>query len=427
MTNPTNTKVCLSSIIIMHYKEQCKQEGEIVVKVKIMRLVLHGINQKDVAQTFRCSKNTVLSIMKEYNALPEEVRLRIYGGYSFTKEEIDQMTTLAHASRAPKSHSRCLSNTNSNIVLDIHNECPYGPKRMLTHIKRSGVNTDGFTLPKLLGLYKRENLKSKRIRTKNGERRALYDYTKLTAFEWLHYDTKTITDMHALPAHIYEKFKNSPNLPIYQWTIIDAKTRTRFLAYSHNLSSFFGQRFLLFAVCWLRSHGVLHHINVLFDGGREFCSASERKLDTWNTFFSPYGVTVDQTRGDKTRQNLVERSHRSDDEEFYCPRGKGINTKEEFLVEAQNWNIYWNCERPHMGINNLTPVEYLDQLGYSQAKKIGMFPTMILEDYFRELHLIPTYFEIQGDKSQNVLTHYQLKTGKSCRFKNLRLFSRSST
>ena len=37
----------------------------------------------------------------------------------------------------------------------------------------------------------------------------------------------------------------------------DAKTRTRFLAWSHERCSFFGFKFLEYTICWLRAHNIL--------------------------------------------------------------------------------------------------------------------------------------------------------------------------
>lgn len=149
----------------------------------------------------------------------------------------------------------------------------------------------------------------------------------------------------------------------------------------------------------------------------EFCSASLRKLKNWNKRLSGYNVNVYDTGGAKWKQNLVERSHRTDDEEFYCPRGEFINTKSDFIIEGQNWIIDYN-NRPNdgIGLNGISPKEKLDKLGYYNAKQICNFPVMILDDWFEELK---TFFIINpsknfvfqnSEKSQNVLTHYRNHT-----------------
>ena len=412
MKPPSTCAARVSPFIIMSYKQQCKAEGPILPRLKIIRAVRSGLSQQEAARAWRCSKNTVGAIMRAYEALPEEEQRILASDQSLTSDELTRFSGLACRSRAPHGNKRSLSPDEERVILDVHGEVTIGPQRMRTHLLRRGANGAVYTLAKIKGCYKRRSLVAKKVRTKNRERRPLYDYAALAAFERLHMDTKHIADMHALPKDIYEKFKDSPDLPVYQWTIQDAKTRMRFLAYSRELSSFFGQRFLLFAALWLRAHGVFIQMTVLFDGGAEFCSASPKKLAVWNSFFAPYGVVVEQTAGDKTRQNLIERSHRSDDEEFYCPRGSFIDTKTDFLVEAQHWNIYWNCERPHQGLLGMTPALKLSRLGYENAYRIGRFPTFILEDIHPELLAMPAFMAarptsiVHTTRSQNVLTYY---------------------
>ncbi len=399
----------------MSYKEQCKAEGAILARVKVIRTVLSGTSQKDTARLFQCSKNTVGAVMKQYGALSKEERELIHKSNSLRHEDIEQCVSLSPHSRAPQSNCRSLSEEEAQKILSVHKKITIGPRRMYTHLLRQGADMSIFTLAKIKGCYKRHGLLAKKVRTANRERRPLYDYTKIAAFERLHMDTKHILDKHALPEEIYNRFKNTEDLPFYQWTIQDAKTRMRFLAYSHELSSFYGQRFLLLTVLWLRAHGIHTHLTTLFDGGAEFCSARTKKLEGWNTFFAPYGVTVEQTGGDKVRQNIIERSHRSDDEEFYVPRGVSIHTKEDFLLEAERWNIYFNIDRAHGGIEGMTPAEKLAECGYTNAEAIGRFPTFILEDVHRELAELPTFMAQQPMRkvlhypqiaSQNVLTYY---------------------
>lgn len=238
----------------------------------------------------------------------------------------------------------------------------------------------------------------------------MYNYDEIEAFEYLQYDTKTILDKHALPADIYEKFRNNGELPKIQWTIIDAKTKIRFLAWSYNRSSMFGLKFLLFVIVWLRSHGIRTKINTQVDMGMEFYSGSKIKQKMWNNELKKYNAYAYDTEGVKWKQNIVERSHKTDDEEFYCPRGEKINDKTEFLTEGQFWNIYYN-HRPNdgIGLNGISPKEKMERLGIYNAEKIASFPCLILEDFFQPLLL---FFNIENNqkifeqKSQNVLTNY---------------------
>lgn len=390
-------------LILMPYKENCKIEGEVLTRIKIARMHLSsGIKQKELAQIWKCSKNTINSIVGSCRSAPIEATVYLKSSLHIPSEHMHLFNFLKHESRKPKSNKRCLAENEENILSSKHFKWSYGPKRMFKHLKRQGFDMNVYTLAKIKGFYKRRRWKVKKVRTANGERRALYDYDKIEAFEFMQYDTKEITDMHALPWSIYQKFKTNPELPVFQWTIVDAKTKIRFLAWSHSLNSYYGMKFLEFVIVWLRSHNVRTKINVQFDGGAEFCSASERKTASWNEYFARYDAFVYDTGGAKWKQNIVERTHRIDDEEFYCPKGEIINCKKDFLIEAQDWIIYYNNRTSDgIGLDGISPKEKLQKLGYVNADAICNFPCFILEDYW-----VPftKFFEVE--KSQNVLTHY---------------------
>ncbi len=391
--------------ILMPYKQNCKVEGEIITRLKIAKLYFgEKKNQREIAKSIQCHHNTVNNLIKRCKLFgSEEVFYYLRGSERLSEAKLELFNFLKSGSRRPKSNKRCLIGPEENLILEKHKKLNYGPKRMFKHLKRQGYDTKNtYTLAKIKGVYKRNELQTKKIRTANGERRALYNYDQIEAFEYFQYDTKHIPDKHSLPEEIYLKFKESEHLPKFQWTITDAKTKTRFLAWSYNLDSFFGFKFLEFVIIWLRAHNIRVRMHFQIDGGPDMCSGSKRKLKDWNERLSQYNVEVYDTDGSQWKQNLVERTHRIDDEEFYCPRGELIQTKNDFLVEGQYWIIYQN-HRSSDGIclNGLSPKEKLEQLGIYNAEQICNFPCLILEDFFRPLRL---FFNVQ--KSQNVLTPY---------------------
>lgn len=404
--------------IIMPYKKNCKVEGEIITKFKIARgYFSNRYKQNDIARSIGCHKNTVNNIIRKCLSYDPEDKIWKYlnSNLHISEEKLNELFSfLKNTSRVPH---RCKlgfpkDSEEEKLILSKFDDGKYGYKRMYRHLKKQGLDVSNvYTLGNIKGVYKRNKLRNKKVRSSNGERRSLYNYDIISAFEYLQYDTKEILDKHALPDDVYEKFKNNNKLPIYQWTIIDAKSRARFLAWSHTRSSFFGFKFLEYVICWLRAHGIDTKINVQMDRGTEFYSGSKRKQEKWNNYLDKYNVYVYDTEGSKWKQNLVERSHRIDDEEFYCPRGSLIHTKDSFFVESQFWIIYYN-NRSHSGVkmDGLSPRQKLEKLGIVNADKICNFPSLIIDDFFTPFQ---AFFNTEKNetslitKSQNVLTPYQ--------------------
>jgi hypothetical protein len=138
------------------------------------------------------------------------------------------------------------------------------------------------------------------------------------------------------------------------------------------------------------------------DGGAEFFSASERKLADWNLELSGLGASAEWTGGAKWKNNLVERTHRIDDEEFYCPRGEHINSNSDFLIEGQYWNFYYNHRSSDgIGMEGMSPKDKLESLGIYNADRLCSFPILILDNLFNPL--METFPQAQ---SHYVLTPY---------------------
>jgi len=400
--------------IVMPYKENCKVEGEILTKFKIAKMFFfEKEKQKKIAKHLNCHSNTIGNIVSACkNSDDSRIWKYLKGNKKITNEILNEIFDFfRYKSRKPLGNKRSIQfgSKEEFIVLKKFVNDKYGVKRMYNHLKREGQDMQEFSIGKIKGLYKKYKLKSKRIRTVNGERRALYNYDLLSVFEELQYDVKVLADKHSLPKDIYDKFKYSKKLPKYQWTIIDAKTKTRFLAYSYDISSFFGLKFLEYAIHWIRGHGIQSKINIQVDMGKEFYSGSKRKQKDWNDRLSKLNAHVYDTEGSKWKQNIVERSHRTDDEEFLCPRGGFINTKSEFMTEGQFWIFYFNT-RSHTGVgmNGLSPLKKLEKCGVYNAEKIVSFPCLILDDFFKPF--LDFFEDIENcfcEKPQYVLTGYQ--------------------
>lgn len=62
--------------------------------------------------------------------------------------------------------------------------------------------------------------------------------------------------------------------------------------------------------------------------------------------------------------NAVERSHRTDDEEFYRLKGfKNLSLRDpvgkDFMLKASDWIYYYDYDRSHDGLGGKSPAEAL--------------------------------------------------------------------
>lgn len=394
---------------IMAYKQQIKT-NELITKVRIIRAVKKDrVSIVQAADAFSCHRNTVRNILDLFEVLSAEAKLRLLES-SFTQEELVALYgSLLNKSRKPNSHKRSARPDQEEGIRKLFKDdgLKVGSNRMFTilrrrydgHEKEDKADVLSLTPWQLRGIYKRQELRPEKTRSSNGEVRRLYDYASLSCFEKLHYDVKYVSDQHALPEHIYQLFSHK-EIPKYEWNIIDAKSRFRFLAYSHQRPSEFGLRFLLFTIQYLRYSLVAYEqpMSVGFDNGMEFCGGSKRKEEEWNAILSTVtaGIYSYNPHFD-IRKNLIERSHLTDDEELYIPRGNYMGNKDAFMKEASDYLYYWNYQRPHSGIgmNNRTPFEVLKQSGLVGAEKLLTFPVFIIEDVLDALRkcTLPVEFE----------------------------------
>lgn len=71
-------------------------------------------------------------------------------------------------------------------------------------------------------------------------------------------------------------------------------------------------------------------------------------MEEWNKLLMELDAKIDCYNPNwDIRKNLIERSHRSDDEEFLIPFGESMKTKMQFMIQAQEYSDYWNKLRSH--------------------------------------------------------------------------------
>jgi hypothetical protein len=361
----------------------------------------------------------------------------LLSGVSLSQDAIGKLLfPLSDLSRAPHHHPLAASQAEANRVVSIFSDLrvKIGPKRMKTILNRKFQDScdplerslSSISITKLRTIYRTNQLTKEKARATNGTYRPLYDYTALSCFEYMHFDTKHILDKKALPLRVYEYFSiHQKEIPRYEWNLIDAKSRFRFTAYSYEINATFGLYFLLFTLGCIRTmvFNRNQHISIGQDNGVEFCAGSGRKETDWNRLLQPLNASIYTYNPHwDIRKNLIERSHRTDDEEFLVPRGEFIRTRNDFLREARDYGYYWNTTRSHSGIGmeGRTPLEVLRQSGLICPDRLIQFPVLILDHHISTLQLCvePLLFtseiqELQKKKTRIILDKkilYDLKS-----------------
>ena len=149
-------------------------------------------------------------------------------------------------------------------------------------------------------------------------------------------------------------------IPNYQWDAIDVNSRFKIIAYSREKTWTNGLCFYLWLIAHLRSNGVTARIAFTVDHGEEFGGKSWVKITELKKLISGFGCRLIQNHKGHPEENAhLERSHRTDDEEFYIPRVLKIDSEAKLLDEALGYNHYYNNFREHSSLDYSTPFAHL--------------------------------------------------------------------
>ena len=359
----------------------------------------HKSRINDIARHFSMHRNSVRNIMKLYSSSACPLfKEKIEDNISFSAQELETLWSfLLPKSRKPHSHPKQASILQEKKIQVWYEKAKMWSKRLKNCLERRNELGD-LSLAQIRWVYKRNKWKIRKVRTKTWESRSLYNYQEIWAFEHGHIDTKVLADAKSLPASIYENLKHNSRLPLYEWNIMFAGCRARFTAYSRGKSSTFGLQFLVLVLSHLRSCWVKGHVFMQTDGWVEFFSGSPAKQIKWNEILYELDTCIESYNPHwDIRKNLIERSHRSDDEEFLIPFWDEMKTKKQFMKHAQQYNDYWNKQRFHSGsgMNNMTPKEKLIQQWFHQVDRILDFEVLFLDSHFERLQRHLEYFYFQ--------------------------------
>ena len=311
---------------------------------------------------------------------------------------------LSDRSRAPKHQPRKTPASLEEQVIMAKNKTRFGPIRLSLYLaKYEGLRIAPGTIRHILR-RNRERLRYKSLsRRPRKEKREFVDWYSAKPFEIVQIDLKHIRDQKALSkAQIMHLDRY--DIPNYQWSALDVHSRFKLIGYSREKSWTNGLCWYLWVISWLRSHGVKTQIVFTVDNGEEFGGKSWMKVKELRKLIAGFGCRLIQNHKGHCEENAhLERSHRTDDEEFYIPRTFKIRSDEDLLDEAMGYMYYYNNVREHSSLNYQPPFQVLRQ------------QLLNIDDHIR--YTIPVLLDnaavnIGPWSGYNVLAQYHSKRGE---------------
>jgi len=285
-------------------------------------------------------------------------------------------------------------------VIEVKSKTNYGPLRLKDELlSRYGITLSHHTIRNIVR-RNRNKVQKKHVKRTRRSSRPFVDWYSSEAFEVVQIDLKHIIDQKALSstqiAHILKY-----QLPLYQWGAIDVHSRFKLIAYSKEKSWTNGLTWFLWVTSWLRSHGVTVRIVYTVDHGVEFGGDCWYKIVELRKLLKGFGCFIIQNRKKHPEENAhLERSHKTDDDEFYIPRIDMITTNDQFYQEAMNYLYYYNCVRKHSSLGRIPPFSYLQKTTPTIDDTIKYVPPIFLDDVSAQLGTWSGY---------HVLAQYQVK------------------
>lgn len=287
-----------------------------------------GLSIKDLGKRSGFSRDTLHRWKKEY----------LMFGLEGLKEK----------SRAHLAHPNTTSSEVVDIVRQLRSERPrLGAKKIKLRLeKRYGIKKHWQTVHKILI---REHLVSKSVRIRKKEK---------------FFPKSTIPgELVEIDVVYARKFRGKW---LYQFTAIDSCTRWRYLWATSEQSNRTAVLFLrkLITAAPFRIKGIKTDNGSIFTnyytGYKKSADLMNPKLHIFDLVCKELGAVHYLIDPGKPQQNgKVERSHRTDREEFW--RQVRFRSLAELKQKQSTYVDWYNYEREHLGIDGLTPIEKLQK------------------------------------------------------------------
>jgi len=350
------------------YHQMCR-----IDKIEARKMLIKTYEEtksiRKVAKIWMTSRNVVRKWIKRYKEKGEK--------------------GLKDISHRPRLSPKRVSENIEKKVIKIRKERGYGKRRIFYFL----LLEEGIKIPEstIRNILRRNGLRRKK-KVRKIFYPAKWAYDEDRPFRLAQVDTKDIYDKGTLGTKIWTHITRK-RLPRYQWTFCEGRTRLRFIALSRGLNITNGLCFVVLVMSWLRAWGIKEEVFWQEDWGQEFGGDNPKKLRELNKeYYQPYGAILGRApKGRKGYQGRVERSHRTDDEEFYIPLLPKINEEKELLEWAGKWIYWYNVKRPHFGekMDGKPPLLKLRYLGYNLPEEFACFPPIILDN-------VSTFLAVRG-------------------------------
>lgn len=240
---------------------------------------------------------------------------------------------LNRSNRPKRPHPNTLSIKATKAIIRLRKRTKYGPRRIKLRLRKRGIKVSEYAIYKTLV---RNNLIKKH---KNRKRKYKRVYIKEPGLD-VQIDTKHL-DRPASKPYRY-----------YQYTATDSATRIRVLRIYDELSAYNATRFLQEVVKQLPFRVVA----VRTDNGVEFTYGPLKREHPFTLECARLGIKHKLNRPAHPQSNgKVERSHRTDEEEFY--RRNPVTDPRIWQYRLPKWEYEYNYQRTHQALGDITPYQ----------------------------------------------------------------------
>ena len=245
-------------------------------------------------------------------------------------------------------------------VLKLKRDTGYGPKRLKAELELKGIKLGEKAIR---GILERNGLVKKHRKKRTKQQKPFY--APYPGYR-IQIDTKVVPD---------------PGIDLrsggrFQFSAIDIASKIRFLMIYEELSNFNSLDFLKKVLNFFKEIGISveciqtdNHTTFtnLYAGGRKKKDHERLRIHSFTAYCLENGIEHLLSRPGRPQDNcFVERSHRTDGEEFYSFINLRKTNTEQLKAEVSKWMFTYNFLRLHSSCDNMPPMKY-----YLTVRKTG--------------------------------------------------------